>query len=300
MADLLDLTGRVAIVTGAARGLGRAEALELAARGARIVACDLSEPQDTADAICERGGDAVALAVDVREESRSLLEAALTRYGRVDVLVNNAGVVRDAMCFTMSDEDWDVVLDVNLRAAFRLARDCARHWREEHKSGRTTARVIVNTSSESGLYGNVGQANYAAAKAGLAALTLTMAAELDRYRVRVNAIAPRARTSMSLAAFGEIPIHGHFDPLAPEHVAAFVAWLASDAARDVTGNVFVVHGSGVDLMGGWHVERRVDRASPWTDGELLALRKTLLGESPRRLAGSIAELFQAQSRGGAG
>jgi 3-oxoacyl-[acyl-carrier protein] reductase len=196
------------------------------------------------------------------------------------------------MCFNLSLDDWNAVLAVNLTAPFLISRQCARHWRSAVKAGVETERVIVNTSSESGLYGNAGQSNYAAAKAGLAALTLTLAAELDQYGVRVNAIAPRARTDMSARAFGDLARADGFDPYSPEHVAAVVLWLASSAAYGVTGHVFVVHGGGLELLMGWRSRKRIERNAAWTDTDLVDLRQVLFErEDARAIASPIKDLF---------
>ena len=288
----LNLTGRVALVTGAARGLGSAQALALSRRGARVVAVDVLDSRATVEGIRRRGGDAVAVNVDLASHGAAdaALEAALAAYGDVHVVVNNAGVVRDRMSFNLSIEDWELVLGVNLSAPFFLARAVVRHWRTTGpESG---GRVIINTTSESGLYGNAGQTNYAAAKAGVATLTVTLATELERYWIRVNAIAPRARTPMSNAAFGELPRTASFDPFAPEHVAAVVAWLSSDAAHDVTGQVLVVHGSGIEVMQPWSACRRIARHGDWRDAELLGLRDELFPDGDtRRLAAPVGGLF---------
>jgi NAD(P)-dependent dehydrogenase (short-subunit alcohol dehydrogenase family) len=290
----------VALVTGAARGLGRAEALVFAARGARVVAVDLLDTAETVGAIEQEGGDAVGITADLSgpETAARVLEAALDAYGDVDILVNNAGLVRDRISFNLSSEDWERVLAVNLSASFYLASAAARHWRARGGADAERGRVIINTSSESGLYGNVGQANYAAAKAGVAALTLTLAAELHRSGIRVNAIAPRARTPMSAQAFGDLPQRAAYDPFAPEHVAAVVAWLASDAARDVTGQVLVVHGSGIEVMRTWSPLRRLQREGEWTDAELLALGAELFPDGRTRyIAAPIGDLFVSAPEG---
>ena len=212
----LSLAGRVAIVSGAARGLGRAHALELARRGARLVLLDVLDGADVAAEIEAAGGEASFLTLDLAqlEAAPRVLETALEAFGRVDGLVNNAGLIRDRMSFNLSAAEWELVLTVNLSASFLLSQALVRHWRQLGSGG-----AIVNTSSESGLYGNVGQANYAAAKAGVAAMTITMASELARSSIRVNAIAPRARTPMSDQAFGALPREERFDPFAPEHVS---------------------------------------------------------------------------------
>jgi NAD(P)-dependent dehydrogenase (short-subunit alcohol dehydrogenase family) len=188
------------------------------------------------------------------------------------------------------------VLAVNLSASFYLARAADRRWRACHATEPLQPRVIVNTSSESGLYGNAGQANYAAAKAGVAALTLTLAAELDRYGIRVNAIAPRARTPMSTEAFGELPRTSTHDPFAAEHVAEVLAWLVSDAAADVTGQVFVVHGHEIQVMRPWSIRRRLAVDSGWTEDTLLGLRDRLFpDDEARQLAAPVGDLFVTDS-----
>jgi NAD(P)-dependent dehydrogenase (short-subunit alcohol dehydrogenase family) len=287
----LDLQGRIAVVTGAARGLGRAETRALAARGARVVAVDVLDCAETVDLIRASGGEGVAARADVTsaDGGAAVVQAALDAFGGLDIVVNNAGIVCDRMSFNLAWSDWERVLAVNLSGTFAVSRAAATWWREHAGLGRT----IVNTTSESGLYGNAGQANYAAAKAGVVALTLTLAAELDRYGVRVNAIAPRARTPMSEDAFGELPDQEiGFDPFAPEHVAAIVAWLASDAAIEFTGRVLVVHGRGVELMQGWRATARVTRSRAWTDHELTTLASRLRDHlGPHHIPPPVAELF---------
>jgi NAD(P)-dependent dehydrogenase (short-subunit alcohol dehydrogenase family) len=292
---LLDLRDRVAIVTGGARGLGRCEAEALAARGGRVVVADIVDPIETVAAITTCGGQALPFQADLVEndEVERLFACALEECGDVHYLINNAGVVDDSMSFNLTQRQWERVMAVNLTAPFLLSRLAARHWRERYQAGDTQPRAIVNTSSESGLYGNVGQANYAAAKAGVVAMTLTLAAELDRYRVRANVIAPRARTPMSANAFGELPHAVGFDPFAPEPIADVVAWLVSDAAADVTGQVLVIHGGGIELLSGWAPARRVEQEGRWSDSTLLSLRERLFDESARHLPRPVAELFVA-------
>jgi len=252
MDDALALTGRVAIVTGAGQGLGRAEALALARAGARVVLNDLpgDAVEDAAAAIRADGGDAVAVAGDIGEwaTGERLMAAALGAYGRLDIVVNNAGVLRDRMIFTMSPEEWDLVIRVHLRGHFITTRLATAWWREQRNAagGPVYAR-IVNTSSEAFLLGSIGQPNYAAAKAGIAALTVTTARACSRYGVRANAICPRARTAVTAELMGPAP-SGDVDPLAPEHVAPLVVYLAGPAAETINGEVFVVHGGVAAVM----------------------------------------------------
>ncbi len=246
MDDTLTLEGRVAIVTGAANGLGRAEALALAAAGARLVLNDL--PGDAVQAVAEEitaaGGQAVVAAGDIGDwqTGEALLRAALDNYGQLDIVVNNAGLVRDRMIFSMSEQEWDLVLRVHLRGHFVTTHFATAHWRSASKAagGPVYAR-IVNTSSEAFLLGSPGQPNYAAAKAGITALTVSTARACARYGVRANAICPRARTAMLGDLMSPPPDEGP-DPIAPEHVTPLVTYLASPAAEGINGEVFVVHG----------------------------------------------------------
>jgi NAD(P)-dependent dehydrogenase (short-subunit alcohol dehydrogenase family) len=240
------LDGKVAIVTGAGNGLGRAEALALAEAGADLVLNDL--PGDAVEEVAKQarafGKNAVVLAGDISEMAtgEALLGAALGTFGRLDILVNNAGVLRDRMIFSMTPDEWDLVMRVHLRGHFITTRLATAHWREASKQvgGPVYARII-NTSSEAFLLGSPGQPNYAAAKAGITALTIATARGCARYGVRANAICPRARTAMTVELMGSAPAEGP-DPLAPEHVAPLVTYLASPAAEGINGEVFVVHG----------------------------------------------------------
>ena len=254
--------GRVVIVTGAGRGLGRAHALELARQGARVVVNDLGAAldgsgraagpaQEVADAISAAGGEATTSGEDVADwdGARRLIATATDRWGRLDVLVNNAGFVRDRMLVSATEEEWDAVVRVHLKGHFATARHAAAFWRERAKAGAPVDARIINTTSGAGLRGSVGQGAYSAAKAGIVALTLVEAAELGRYGVTANAIAPTARTRMTEAVFAEMmqkPEQG-FDAMAPENVAPLLAWLASAQSKGVTGRVFEVSGGKISV-----------------------------------------------------
>jgi NAD(P)-dependent dehydrogenase (short-subunit alcohol dehydrogenase family) len=257
---------RVAVVTGGGRGLGRAHALALAAHGARVVVNDLGGAVDgsgrsagPADAVVEEiqgmGGTAVPNTDDCAdwEGAWRLVQTAIEAFGRLDVLVANAGILRDRTLVNMTAEDWDAVMRVHLRGTFCTAHWAAEHWRERSKAGEAVDARLVCTSSASGLYGNIGQANYAAAKAGIAAFTTVAAAELGRYGVTANAIAPAARTRMTEELFPDAmrrPEQG-FDAMAPESVSPVVVWLASPGSRAVTGRVFEVMGGRIGIAEGW-------------------------------------------------
>jgi NAD(P)-dependent dehydrogenase (short-subunit alcohol dehydrogenase family) len=267
--DPLSLEGRVAVVTGAGVGLGRAEALALAAACASVVLNDLPGAADaTAEEIRARGGTATVVAGDIGERTTAdaLLAATADDLGRLDIVVNNAGVLRDKMLFNLSDEDWDVVLRVHLRGHFLLSRNAASHWHARAKAtGEPVYGRVVNTASEAFLLGSPGQANYAAAKAGITALTLSTARGLGRMGVRANAICPRARTAMTAAVFGADESGEAVDPYAPEHVAPLVAYLASPASERINGQVFVVYGGMVALLAAPVVEQRFDASGDLFD-----------------------------------
>ncbi|HLG67142.1 MAG TPA: SDR family oxidoreductase [Acidimicrobiales bacterium] len=291
------LDGKVAIVTGAGRGIGREHALLLAQEGASVVVNDLgasvrgeghdrSPAEDVVDAIASAGGTAAVNGDDVStwDGAERLVRQAVDTFGDLHVVVNNAGILRDRMSFSMEEPDWDDVIRVHLKGHFAMSRFAAAYWRDRAKAGQPTAGRIVNTSSESGLYGQAGQSNYAAAKAGIASLTWVLARELERYRVTVNAIAPRARTRMTEDVFTEMAaVADGFDRFDPANVSPLVVFLASDAAADVTGRVFVVHGGDVWVMAGFHPEGEVHRERRWTPAELVAAKGELFKGISTRL-----------------
>ncbi len=268
----VSLDGKVAVVTGAGAGLGRAEALALAEAGARVVLNDLPGGADgAAEEIRSRGGEATVVAGDVGERSTAdaLVAAAVDGFGGLDVVVNNAGVTRDRMLFNMSDEEWDQVVHIHLRGHFLLSRNAAAYWRAQAKESGPVGASVVNTASEAFLAGPPGQANYAAAKAGIAALTVSTARALASSGVRANAICPRARTAMTAEVFGADESGLDVDPYSPEHVAPVVAYLSSPAAANITGQVFVVYGGMVALVAAPVVEQRFDKSGTlWTLDDL--------------------------------
>lgn len=273
--EKVSLEGKTAIVTGAGAGLGRAEAVGLARAGASVVINDIADGDHVAATLAEIesvGAKGAFVAGDVGERSTAdaMMNTALERFGSVDVVVNNAGICRDKMLFSMSDEEWDLVLKVHLRGHFLLSRNAATYWRNKSKeSGAPVYGRLINTSSEAGLLGPAGQPNYGAAKAGITALTLSASRGLSRYGVTANAICPRARTDMTAGVFADAP-EGEIDPLAPEHVATLVSYLASPSAAAVNGQVFVVYGPMVALMAAPTVERRFDADTANWSPEALA------------------------------
>ncbi len=277
--------GRVVAITGAGRGIGRSHALEFARQGACVVVNDLGvsidgeggsggPAEEVVDEIRALGGRAVANRDDASdwEGARHLVAHAVDAFGRLDTLVNNAGILRDRMLVTMTESDWDAVIRVHLRGTFAPTHWAALHWRERAKAGGLTDARVVNTSSASGLYGTVGQINYGAAKAGIAAFTVIAAKELGRYGVTVNAIAPMALTRMNAdLPFGQAAAAHSPDeppPLAPEHISPLAVWLGSGAAAGVTGRIFNVHGGYISVAEGWRAGPSVDNDGLWEPSEL--------------------------------
>jgi NAD(P)-dependent dehydrogenase (short-subunit alcohol dehydrogenase family) len=289
------LDGRVAIITGGGRGLGREHALYFAQEGAKVVVNDTgSGPDGLGDdggpaqavvaEIRDAGGEAIASTDDVTDwkSGERLIRRAVEAFGDLHVLVNNAGILRDRALVHMSEEDWDVVIHVHLKGHFVPLRHAAAYWREQVKAGRSVEASVINTSSTSGLYGNPGQSNYGAAKAGIGALTLIAAQELARYGIRVNAIAPAARTRLTEATPGlgemvRVPDDdARFDEWDPANVSPVVAWLASRGC-EATGRTFFVFGGAVQPMTGWTRAAGVERQERWTVEALAAELPPLLG-----------------------
>jgi NAD(P)-dependent dehydrogenase (short-subunit alcohol dehydrogenase family) len=287
--------GRVVVVTGAGGGLGRAHALAFAAEGARVVVNDIgtsregegrsaAPAQQVVDEISAAGGDAVANTDDITDwdGAENLIRSAIDAFGGLDVLVNNAGFLRDRMLVGMSVEEWDAVIRVHLRGHFCPLRHAGAYWREQAKAGAAVDARIINTSSGAGLMGSVGQGNYSAAKAGIVGMTLVAAAELGRYGVTANAIAPAARTRMTEVAMPDmmkVPEVG-FDAMAPENVSPLVVWLGSPESRDVTGRVFEVEGGMVSVADGWQHGPKADKGSRWEPAELGGVIRELLVKAP--------------------
>ncbi|MGI9613705.1 MAG: SDR family oxidoreductase [Acidimicrobiales bacterium] len=287
------LDGKVGIITGAGRGLGRSHALLMASEGASVVVNDLGGEWDgtgsddraaseTAADIVAMGADAVANFDDVAdwEGAQNMINQAVETYGRLDFLVCNAGFVRDRIVFNMTEGEWDSVIRVHLKGHFVPTRWAAAYWREQSKAaGEPVNASIVYTASEAGLFGNPGQPNYSAAKAGIAGMGITVARELERYGVRVNTINPRARTRMTVNTFGADQLtadEGEFDMNDPDNVSPWVAYLCTDDAADITGETFVCGGDQVQLMQGWKREHRIRKGKDrWTVAELAEAKAEL-------------------------
>ncbi len=295
--------GRVVIITGAGAGIGRAHAVEFARQGAKVVVNDLgvslggeggsAAPADqVVEEIRDLGGEAVADGADVADSAqvRDLVKTAVDRFGGLDVVVNNAGIVRDRMFVSTSEEEWDAVIRVHLRGHFLVSRHAAAYWRQRSKSGEPVDARIINTSSGAGLQGSVGQSAYSAAKAGIAALTLVQAAELGRYGITANAIAPSARTRMTEQVFAEMmkkPEEG-FDAMDPANIAPLVVWLGSAESKDVTGRVFELAGGTLSVADGWREGPKIEGGRRWQPDQVGAAVHDLLGKAlaPQKVYGS--------------
>ena len=290
------LDGKVAIVTGAGRGIGRGEALLLAKEGAKVVVADVGTARDemtaekgpadeVVDEIKKAGGEAISSYTNVADfnATKEMIGKAVKEFGELNILVNNAGILRDRMLVNMSEAEWDAVMAVHLKGTFNCTRHAAAYWRKESKEGRGRKGSVINTVSDAGLIGNPGQTNYGSAKAGIAAFTNISSMELERYGVRVNAICPAARTRLTVESpltgtiMGEIPPEGVFDALDPANMAPMVAYLASDEAEGVTGRVFHVLGADISLLEGWHESgKSISKETMWEPKELVTKMKELL------------------------
>ena len=286
---------RTVIITGAGAGLGRAYAQALGAEGANVVVNDIraEAAQAVVDEIVAAGGQALASSEDITRlaTAQKIVDAALARFGEVHAVVNNAGVLRDRMFISLSEEDWDEVMRVHLKGHFCLANVLAKRWRDQSKAGVKLDTRIINTSSGAGLAGSVGQSNYSAAKGGIATLTLVQAAELKRYGVTANALAPSARTAMTLQGMPDMvkpPSDGSFDFWDPANVAATVVWLVSPLSSHVTGCMFELGGGKISLCDGWRPGPLRDKGARWEPSELTAVIDQLIAESvpPQKVYGS--------------
>ena len=292
MSGLCD--GRVVIITGAGRGIGREHALEFARQGAKVVVNDLGgevdgsgnstgPAQDVVNEIAAMGGEAVANTDNVAswEGAQGLVNQAIDTYGRLDVLVNNAGILRDRMIINMTEDEWDDVIAVHLKGTFAPTHHAAAYWRHLSKSGEAVDARIINTSSTSGIFGNAGQTNYGAAKAGIAAFTIIAAKELERYGVTVNAIAPGALTRMTegLGAGRPQVAEGDWNPRSPENVAPIVVWLGSAESKGVTGRVFLISGGRLAVAEGWHRGPGTEKKGRWDPAELGPVVKDLMDKA---------------------
>lgn len=282
--------GRVVIITGAGGGLGAAHARVLASEGAKVVVNDINEAaaQAVVDEIVAAGGEAIVNTSDITnyDDSLNAVKQAIDAFGDLHAVVNNAGINRDRMFASMTEQEWDAIMAVHLKGHFCISSHAVHYWRGQAKEGKAVDARIINTTSGAGLQGSIGQSNYAAAKAGIAALTLNQAAELARYGITANAIAPAARTGMttaveSMAERMKKPDDGSFDYWAPENVSSLVAWLASPLSGKVTGRVFEAEGGKISIADGWRSTEPVDKGGRWEPAEVTeAVEQLLAREVP--------------------
>ncbi|WP_372876713.1 SDR family oxidoreductase [Spongiibacter marinus] len=279
---------RVVIITGAGGGLGAAHAKVFASEGAKVIVNDINQDaaQKVVDEITAAGGTAIVNTSDITnyDDSLNAVKQAIDIFGDLHVVLNNAGINRDRMFASMTEADWDAIMAVHLKGHFCITSHAVHYWRGQSKEGKAVDARIINTTSGAGLQGSVGQSNYAAAKAGIAALTLNQAAELARYGITANAIAPAARTGMttaveSMAQRMAKPDDGSFDYWAPENVSSLLVWLASAEATSVSGKVFEAEGGKISIADGWRKGPEVDKGDRWAPAEVGQAVEKLLAEA---------------------
>jgi NAD(P)-dependent dehydrogenase (short-subunit alcohol dehydrogenase family) len=287
--------GRVVVITGAGRGLGRSHALAFAREGAKVVVNDLGgapdgtgasagPAHDVVDEIRAMGGEAVANADDVADfdAAAGIIATALDTFGRLDVVVNNAGILRDRMFVNVQPDEWDATIRVHLRGHFCVGRHASSYWRDRAKAGESVDARLINTSSGAGLMGSVGQTAYAAAKAGIAAMTIVQAVELGRYGVTVNGLAPSARTRLTEGVFTDMmkEVDAGFDAMDPDNISPLVVWLGSAESRDVTGRLFEIEGGVLSVCDGWQHGPRVEKDRRWEPSEVGPALRELIAQAP--------------------
>ena len=287
--------GRVVVITGAGRGLGRSHALAFASEGAKVVVNDLGgapdgsgastgPAHDVVDEIRAMGGEAVANADDVADfdAAAGIIKTALDTFGRLDVVVNNAGILRDRMFVNIQPDEWDATIRVHLRGHFCVGRHAASYWRDQAKAGETVDARLINTSSGAGLMGSVGQTAYAAAKAGIAAMTVVQAVELGRYGVTANGLAPSARTRLTEGVFNDMmkEVDSGFDAMDPDNISPLVVWLGSAESRDVTGRLFEIEGGVLSVCDGWQHGPRIEKDRRWEPSEVGPALRELIAQAP--------------------
>ncbi|MEO8695837.1 MAG: SDR family oxidoreductase [Acidimicrobiales bacterium] len=287
--------GRVVVITGAGRGLGRSHALAFASEGAKVVINDLGgapdgsgasagPAHDVVDEIRAMGGEAVANADDVSDfdAAAGIIKTALDTFGRLDVVVNNAGILRDRMFVNIQPDEWDATIRVHLRGHFCVGRHAAAYWRDQAKAGEPVDARLINTSSGAGLMGSVGQTAYAAAKAGIAAMTIVQAVELGRYGVTANGLAPSARTRLTEGVFNDMmkEVESGFDVMDPDNISPLVVWLGSAESRDVTGRLFEIEGGVLSVCDGWQHGPRIEKDRRWEPGEVGPAVRELIAQAP--------------------